>query len=47
MHPHKEIDVISVMMEGRVSHEGSLEHGQSLETGQVQVQRAGGRRFFS
>jgi len=45
MHPHIEIDVISVMMEGRVSHEGSLEHGQSLETGQVQVQRAGGEGF--
>ena len=29
MHPHKEIDVISIMMAGRVSHEGSLEHGQS------------------
>ena len=45
MHPHKEIDVISVMIEGRVSHEGSLEHGNSLETGDVQVQRAGGEGF--
>ena len=45
MHPHKEIDVISVMMEGRVAHEGSLEHGQSLEAGYVQVQRAGGEGF--
>ena len=33
MHPHKEIDVISVMIEGRVSHAGSLEHGKSLEAG--------------
>lgn len=42
MHPHKEIDVISVMVEGRIAHEGSLEHGQSLEANQVQAQRAGG-----
>jgi len=45
MHPHKEIDVISIMMKGRVSHEGSLEHGQSLKAGEVQVQRAGGEGF--
>ena len=45
MHPHKEIDVISVMIDGRVSHAGSLEHGKSLETGDVQVQRAGGEGF--
>lgn len=45
MHPHKEIDVISIMMDGRVSHEGSLEHGQSLNAGEVQVQRAGGEGF--
>ena len=45
MHPHKELDVISIMMSGRVSHEGSLEHGQSLSAGEVQVQRAGGEGF--
>jgi redox-sensitive bicupin YhaK (pirin superfamily) len=45
MHPHKEIDVITVMVDGRVSHEGSLEHGQSLNAGEVQVQRAGGEGF--
>lgn len=45
MHPHKEIDVISIMMAGRVSHEGSLEHGQSLNSGEAQVQRAGGEGF--
>lgn len=45
MHPHKEIDVISVMVEGRIAHEGSLEHGQSLEANQVQAQRAGGEGF--
>lgn len=45
MHPHKEIDVITVMVDGKVSHEGSLEHGQSLSAGEVQVQRAGGEGF--
>jgi len=45
MHSHKEIDVISIMMNGRVSHEGSLEHGQSLNVGEAQVQRAGGEGF--
>ncbi len=45
MHGHKEIDVISVMVEGSVSHAGSLEHGQSLESGAAQVQRAGAEGF--
>lgn len=45
MHPHRELDVISVMLEGRINHEGSLEHGSSIHAGQVQVQRAGGEGF--
>lgn len=45
MHAHQEIDVISVMVDGRVSHEGSLEHGQSLHSGAAQVQRAGAEGF--
>ena len=45
MHSHREIDVISVIVEGRIDHEGSLVHGQSLNTDQVQVQRAGGDGF--
>lgn len=45
MHPHSEIDVISVIIEGRVSHEGSMEHGKDLIAGDVQVQRAGGEGF--
>lgn len=45
MHPHREIDVISVMVDGRVQHEGSLENGQNLEAGMVQVQRAGAEGF--
>lgn len=45
MHSHMEIDVISVMIDGQVSHEGSLKNGQGLEEGDVQVQRAGGEGF--
>jgi len=45
MHSHREIDVISVMVEGQIHHEGSLEHGQGLQAGMAQVQRAGGEGF--
>ena len=45
MHGHREVDVISVMVEGCVSHAGSLEHGQGLEAGYSQVQRAGAQGF--
>jgi len=45
MHPHSEIDVISIILDGRVGHEGSLEHGRNLVAGDVQVQRAGGEGF--
>jgi hypothetical protein len=45
MHEHREIDVISVMVEGRIQHEGSLEHGQELLVDDIQVQRAGGEGF--
>lgn len=45
MHPHKELDVISVMLEGRIKHEGSMENGKSMRTNQVQAQRAGGEGF--
>ncbi len=42
MHPHREVDVISIMAEGRIAHGGSLADGQMLVAPQVQVQRAGG-----
>jgi len=45
MHSHREIDIISIVLEGDIQHEGSLEHGTSLVTGQVQVQRAGAQGF--
>ena len=45
MHPHLETDVITIMLEGRLTHEGSMEHGQSMVANQAQVQRAGGEGF--
>lgn len=45
MHTHHEVDVISVMTEGRIRHEGSLQNGQELTANAVQVQRAGGEGF--
>ena len=37
MHPHLEMDVITIMVEGRLTHEGSMEHGQSMVANQAQV----------
>lgn len=45
LHSHKEIDVISIMVEGQVVHEGSLEHGRLMYANQAQAQRAGGEGF--
>lgn len=45
MHSHREIDVITVMIAGRLTHEGSMKDGQSMVANQVQVQRAGGEGF--
>lgn len=45
MHPHREVDVISVMVEGKILHEGTLEHGALLNEGDIQVQRAGAEGF--
>jgi redox-sensitive bicupin YhaK (pirin superfamily) len=45
MHPHKELDVISVMLEGSIEHQGSMENGKSMQANQVQAQRAGGEGF--
>ncbi|WP_316505739.1 pirin family protein [Nitrosopumilus sp.] len=45
LHPHKEIDVISVIVEGRIAHKGTLEEGNILQENQIQVQRAGGEGF--
>jgi redox-sensitive bicupin YhaK (pirin superfamily) len=46
MHPHREIDVISFMVKGRVLHEGTLEHGKILDENEIQIQRGGGEGFY-
>ena len=45
LHNHHEVDVISVVLKGRIAHEGSLGHGENLEAPAIQVQRAGGEGF--
>lgn len=45
MHPHHEVDVVSIMLEGCIDHKGSLENGKSIQANQAQVQRAGGEGF--
>jgi redox-sensitive bicupin YhaK (pirin superfamily) len=45
MHTHQEVDVISVMVQGRIRNEGSLQDGQELKANMVQVQRAGNEGF--
>lgn len=45
MHTHNDIDVISIMVKGRIKHEGSLANGQELNVGDIQVQRAGSEGF--
>jgi redox-sensitive bicupin YhaK (pirin superfamily) len=45
MHSHREIDVITVLVDGRIAHEGSMGHGKDLSVNDVQVQRAGGEGF--
>ena len=45
MHSHHEIDVISILVDGRIEHQGSLENGKDLSPNDVQVQRAGGEGF--
>ena len=45
MHNHADIDVISVMVDGRIAHQGSMGHGQNLQGNDVQVQCAGSEGF--
>jgi len=45
MHPHREVDVIAIVLEGGLDHEGSLKHGKSIQANQIQVQRAGAEGF--
>lgn len=44
-HEHSKVDIISVIVRGRVRHEGSLGDGEVLKAGDVQVQYAGAHSF--
>ena len=46
MHPHKFIDVLTFVVEGKLDHEGSLEHGKSLNSLDFQVQKSGKEGFI-
>lgn len=41
MHPHADVDIVSVVLNGRIGHRGSLGDGTIIEGPGVQVQRAG------
>lgn len=41
LHPHRDVDIVSVMLKGRVEHRGSLGDGTILGERTIQVQRAG------
>jgi len=41
IHPHHDVDIVSVILNGRVGHQGSLGDGTVIEGPGVQVQRAG------
>jgi len=45
MHTHEDMDVISVMVQGRLKHAGSMQDGQDLHVDDVQVQRSGSEGF--
>jgi len=41
VHPHRDVDIVSVILNGRVGHRGSLGDGSVIEGPGIQVQRAG------
>ena len=40
-HPHRNMEIITIMLEGELTHRDSLGHAQSLRPGEVQVMSAG------
>lgn len=40
-HPHRNMEIITIMLEGELTHRDSLGHAQSLKPGEVQVMSAG------
>ena len=46
MHPHIEIDIVTLVVKGRIAHQGSLGHGTTFHAYDAQIQRAGGRQIL-
>lgn len=44
-HSHRNVDIITVMMRGRLAHQGTLGDGMVMKAGDIQVQRAGTTGF--
>lgn len=40
-HPHRDMEIITIMVEGSLAHKDSLGHGEALKPGEVQVMSAG------
>ena len=41
MHPHQDMEIVTVMVEGQVNHRDSMGHAQVLRAGEVQRMSAG------
>ena len=41
MHPHRDMEIITVMVEGELSHRDSMGHAEVLAAGEVQAMGAG------
>jgi quercetin 2,3-dioxygenase len=46
-HPHANMEIISIVLEGALEHGDSMGHSQAIETGEVQVMSAGTGVFHS
>lgn len=40
-HPHRDMEIISIVLEGQLEHKDSMGHGEVLRPGEVQVMTAG------
>ncbi len=46
-HPHQNMEIITIMLEGVINHEDSMGNSASIEAGEVQVMSAGAGVFHS
>lgn len=45
LHHHSQVDIVSVLPRGQITHEGTIGDGVTLTAGQAQVQRSGEQGF--